>query len=170
VVFDIGAHLGETAQYYAERCDPHLYLFEPQAGVIPVLEELFGANPKVKIFPFGLSDKTGWFPMCKIGTDGCHFHGCTSDDYGELVDIWEFVRKHKIKQIDLCHMNCEGAEFEILPRMLDTGLIKQCRFLAIQWHPGNKDMRYKHIRDRIELTHKVRYDFPLAWVTFERRN
>ncbi len=185
IVFVVGAYAGDVAQYYVNHYDPYLYLFEPQTKFITKLEERFAKNPKVKVFEFGLGDKTGIFQMANAGEYGCSFvmiqpqfltMGLTDSlfpsphELGKIVDIAEFLKGHQIDHIDLLYLNCEGSEYNILQRLIELDLLRICRFLMVQFHPEREgNQQYDQIRRDIDRTHQCRDNYGHTWSTWIRK-
>jgi FkbM family methyltransferase len=61
-VFDIGANLGDKAEWFANR-GVRVVAVEPQPALVQRLRERFTGNPLVKIVPKGLSFEPGILPM-----------------------------------------------------------------------------------------------------------
>ncbi len=127
IVFVVGAWEGKHAQFYADKYSPQLYLFEPQEIKARKLEVIFRGRPNVKILACGLGERTGVYPMSRVGTDRCSFVSRLEGiDIGEptfavplgagkMVEFGKAMTNLGIREIDLCLMNCEGYEFRLLP-------------------------------------------------------
>jgi hypothetical protein len=75
-------------------------------------------------------------------------------------------------QIDLLKINIEGGEFELLERLLAAGQADRLRYLQIQFHPGPPaaESRREAIRDGLARTHRLMWDYPWIWESWERRS
>ncbi len=131
IVIDAGANMGLFSIYATIYGAKKIYAFEPQKVSIEILQKNILANKceeKVKIEPYGLSDKSGKFSLSH-STDG---HSSSSivmeknqqNDTEEIecysLDSW--VEKNNIKKIDFIKADIEGAE-----RLMLKGAIKVLR-------------------------------------------
>lgn len=72
--------------------------------------------------------------------------------------------------IDLLKLNVEGMEYEILDEMIGTGLIRNVRFLQVQFHGGVSEQRLKMLIESIQKTHDLVWgDAPFLWLSFEKK-
>lgn len=165
VVFDIGAYKGRWAREIATRYNPHLFAFEPQPWAAELCRRELESFPKAKVFEHGLGVDTGLFPMDEFGTDGCTFEvGYSTRDQigqGRLVEILSFIKKNRVKKIDLCMMNIEGYEFRLIPYMLENGVFERIRYFMCQFHLfGDQDSaRYEALRDAIYEKMDYHFDY-----------
>lgn len=73
--------------------------------------------------------------------------------------------------IDLLKLNVEGMEYEILDEMIGTGLIRNVRFLQVQFHGGVSEQRLKMLIESIQKTHDLEWgDAPYLWLSFRYRD
>ena len=76
--------------------------------------------------------------------------------------------------ISHCHllkMNIEGGEYEVLPRLIETGLILAVDNLQIQFHPIDSQSpgRMKAIQLALEKTHELTWRYQWVWENWKRR-
>lgn len=180
IVFIVGGFQGAHANYYAENYDPYIYIFEPQRHMYFMLVDRFADNKKVKVLNMGLGIENGKFKLSRVGTDRCSFiHRLPGKDgnestfegpyeAGKLAEIKDFMEKEGIKKVDLLFSNCEGYEFKLLPHIVDTGVIKNVRFLMVQFHLHHEGAELMpKIREMIGRTHDIREDYEPAWITWK---
>lgn len=184
VVFDVGAFEGKWAAKIAERYNPALYLFEPQAEgshMDRLREGLQGRN--YRLFPYALGERNAELPMGEWDTDGCSFllteedarrpgNTRTQMGHGLMVDAVAWLDSYEIENVDLASINIEGYEFRLLPYLIDTGAIRRFQRLAVQFHlfvPGAEQMA-DAIRSRMAETHHVLWDAFPTWVAWERHS
>lgn len=146
-VVDCGGYKGTWASIIAEKYDPYIYVFEPQAWAYRFCQARFEYNDKVKVWNYGLGVTSGWYDMVEYGTDGCSF--CKQPEYydrypelkgdrssqhgaGELVEIRRAFNTAGITSVDLMMMNIEGYEFNLLQHMISTKVLP--KILVVQYH------------------------------------
>ncbi len=71
-------------------------------------------------------------------------------------------------ELTLLHMNCEGCEYEVLERLIDTDLIKHVRYLQFETHRPKSIQstiaeRYCSLQERLNNTHNREFGIPWAW-------
>jgi Methyltransferase FkbM domain len=100
---------------------------------------------------------------------------CTDGPREEVAmrDISSFVSEEGITRIDLIKINIEGGEYHLLPRMIETGVIKMCEHLQIQFHEfgpaGDEPHRARRrIQERLRESHELSYDYPFVWEGWKR--
>ena len=135
IVFEIGGHNGRFTSEIILRYQPIIYFFEPSLRAFEFARKKFKDYPKIKMFNFGLGDRTGTFTL---GDDAKHGGSFLSDRepviQAELVDIVEFLSWHNITHIDFMQINIEGGEYFLLPRMIDNGILNMVQRLMLHWH------------------------------------
>lgn len=124
---DIGAHDGETAAVVARpeyRFD-RIVCFEPASACIAKLEKLRTKDKRIEVCPFGLAGRNGKVEMHGAGSvGGSILGGDGPTETIDLVDAAQWFRSNLDQQdFIVVKANCEGAEVEILERLLDDGLI-----------------------------------------------
>jgi hypothetical protein len=69
-------------------------------------------------------------------------------------------------------MNCEGSEYKILPRMIQTNIVTSFKNIQVQFHYENilnaLEMRDR-IRTKLSKTHVEQYCFPFVWESWRRK-
>lgn len=170
IVFDLGGYEGSWATEIVRKFDAHVYVFEPIPEYYNNIRDKLAENSKVRVFNFGLSAKTGVFKLGMLG-DGSSLHrqGDSQIDV-DIKDIAEFISEYGITAIDLIKINIEGEEFPLLERMIETGIVGQCRDIQVQFHSfyPDADIERARIRARLEDTHYLTYDFPFIWENWRR--
>ena len=165
IVFDIGGYKGEFAEKIFNKYKSTIYIFEPVKSFFHVLENKFKDNPKIKIFNFGLSDKSEKM-IINLSNDGSSVYGNGNEtETIYLNSIVEFLKEKKINKINLLKINIEGGEFQMLPTLLDTPYINNIENLQIQFHnfiDNAENMREK-IRRQLAQTHELTYDYYFVW-------
>ena len=70
-----------------------------------------------------------------------------------------------IAHIDLMKINIEGAEYEVLQHLIDSGLIGRITNVQVQFHDCVPFARARRasIRRQLEHTHELTYDFSFVW-------
>jgi FkbM family methyltransferase len=171
-VFDVGGYKGAWSEKIIQKYNPYIYIFEPIPQFYAEIREKFKNNPKVLVYNFGLYDKNK-SDKISLNGDGSSLYGKSREEIEiDLIDIQDFIRKKNIQRIDLIKINIEGAEYPLLRRMIDQGILKICRDIQIQFHaffPDARKLRDK-IRGELSLTHSNTYNYPFVWENWRHKN
>ena len=172
-IVDVGGHVGTFAHTLVSLYNPSIYIFEPVKKHYKLLEKQFSRNKKVKIFGVGLSneEKEDLISVEGLRSSTYTKKGGSLVEIIRLVDVYEFFKKNNLKEVDLFKLNCEGEEYNILHRMIDKDLIKNCKNIQIQFHKISKDSEKlrKEIRTELAKTHKLTYDYYFLMENWKRK-
>ena len=162
LVMDIGGFVGDWSHKMVSMYNPYIYIFEPVKKYFAIIKNQFRNNPKVKTFNMGVSNKEG-VSKININRAGSSSFFKKGDDTEKifLIDIASFFKQNKIKKIDVLKINAEGAEYEILERLIETGLVKSCKNIQVQFHKINKSsvIRREKIINELKKTHSQTYNY-----------
>lgn len=172
VVFDIGGYKGDFANalYLQYQCS--IYLFEPVGDFYQICKKRFLGNTKIKCFNYGLSNDDSDILISR-DDDASSTARKTGGHLKEkiaLKDVMTTMENIYVHEIDLLKINIEGGEYDVLPRLIETGFIKNIRFLQIQFHdfiPNSVEMR-KNIRVQLATTHQEQWNYPFVWESWVR--
>ena len=168
LVVDVGAFRGDFVADVRSRWGSSVLAIEPIPEFAEELHERFRDDDRVEILQAALGDKEGSISIDQAGDASSSW---TPRDPGEqkpqmvhvpLVDVAIVIGAN---QVGLMEINAEGAEFEILNRLLDTGQISQVRCLQIQFHrfvPLASEKR-RDLRRRLKQTHRCSWSVPWVW-------
>ncbi len=178
VVMDVGGFNGEWAAALVELYDPIIHVYEPMPSSIRKLEERFANNPKVAIHPVGLAASSGEHTLSLKGPGSSIIEqDSRKGDAGfgqtsiQLQDVNDAFAELPDGDVNLFKINIEGAEYEVLERMLECGLMERCEVIMIQYHEfvtGAHGMR-RSINRRLAKTHRVVWDYKFIWERWERK-
>lgn len=166
IVFDLGGYKGDFACAINQKYDCHVYIFEPVEDFYNKCKDRFRDNPKIQCFNYGLSDETGQ-AFISDNNDGSSviMQNIVHSKKIKLKQFQEQFDSLNLKAIDLLKVNVEGSEFLILPHLLNTGLIKNIKYLQVQFHdfyPNAEVLRQK-LRGALADTHIEMWNYPFVW-------
>jgi FkbM family methyltransferase len=145
----IGAYTGITMAWLAKTFPgfKRIIGFEPQEWACREARKRFNSLQleSLWIINYALGDESRGlmtkFPMVEFGTDACSFINEVSQRQPGEGLITEAAQVLPLfypddQKIDLCIMNIEGGEFELLPHLIKTGWLRKINRIAVQWHLG----------------------------------
>jgi FkbM family methyltransferase len=171
LVFDLGGYKGEWSSEIANKYNCNIYIFEPVPEFYSGIVERFRKNKKISVFKLALSASNAK-KMISLENDGSSIYksGPNQVEISQM-DIYDFIKNHNIKAIDLIKINIEGGEYVLLKRMIETKIVEKCRDIQVQFHrfyPDAAKIR-NEIRNVLQKTHFITYDYPLVWENWRRR-
>lgn len=182
VVVEVGGYRGRWAAEIAERYDPILHVYEPQAWAYDALYSRFNGNRRVYLYNFALGTEDAVVDMGAFGTDGASLlrDGVYMEDYEGSRSKMGSVTVHDaarelgaLGEIDLMLMNIEGYEYVLLPYMAKHGLLARVRYLMVQFHEWAEEhvgVSYEATKQLIGETHDVLWDeYGRVLIAWERR-
>jgi FkbM family methyltransferase len=144
VIFDVGAHFGESALKYNDVFpESTIYCFEPFPESFDELKRTIVKKDRIKAYNLGLSDYTGVANFYSNASSATNSLLKTDPD---AKDVWgdkvlefkgnvnvnlttldEFVQSHRIENIDILKLDVQGAEYKVLKggeKTLMAGVVK----------------------------------------------
>ena len=173
VVFDVGGYIGDYAEDIFQKFGCHIFVFEPVLGFFSQCVERFKENPLISCLNYGLSSKSGWFEIVLNDNQSSFKKTDLSGirQKAEIRSISEVISMLGIDHIDLIKINIEGGEFDLLPAIIDSGLIERIRYIQVQFHNFDSkaaEARSK-IRQTLEKTHREMWNYEFLWESWELR-
>lgn len=173
MVFDLGGWQGNWASDIYAKYNCHVHVFEPVLAYADAIAERFSKNAKIEVFKCGLAGQDDAVEIF-LGSEG----SSTTRNHNNKSEIQtiklrafsDFVAEHGIDEIDLIKINIEGGEFELLEHITQSDAITRIKHLQIQFHdfiPGAVARR-QAIRQALERTHTLTYDYPFVWEGWSR--
>lgn len=172
VVLDIGAHEGWFTEQLWNKFRCYIYAFEPIKQFRSKCEARFIGNRKIVVFPYALGANDRSSSMGVKGDMTGEFCVDPNDRSGvQVVDVLRAINMLGLHEIQLATINCEGGEYEILERLIDTDAIKRFLNISVQFHTVVPDYqaRMDRIIDRLNKTHDHVYGSPFIWDGFTLR-
>ena len=169
-VFDLGGYDGQwTSDIFAKYCCT-IHCFEPVEAYAKNIETRFAKNEKIIVHRFGISNAGKKVKISHNGTGSSIFRGKGKEEI-QLVKAFDFMIQNNINRIDLMKINIEGAEYDLLDHLIETGFVKNIVNLQIQFHdfvPNAKE-RMRSIQKSLVKTHKLTYQYEFVWENWELR-
>lgn len=165
IVWDLGGYHGDFAHQIYQRYGCRVFVFEPMPAFHAQCVVRFAGNDKITCLKFGLSDKAGWFDISESADASSFVRGNGAGQQAELRPITEMFDELGLKCVDLLKINIEGGEYEVLPALIDAGLIDRVRCIQVQFHnfiPEAKEKR-DAIRTLLANTHIEMWNYPFVW-------
>jgi FkbM family methyltransferase len=170
LVIDGGGYEGEFVDEILKKKNCNIYIYEPNVEFFNKLFLKYQNNNAIKVANLALFDKT-----CKISlSNNDNASSIINNSFQDLKNIWAcdvFEEFKKYQQIDLLKLNIEGAEYNVLNRLIDTGSIKRINYILVQFHKEYDDNYLKRniILSELQKTHKVIFSYNYVWELFIKK-
>lgn len=158
-VFDVGASVGDYAAGIlgGAASTPVIHCFEPSPAAFAALESRFSQHPMLKLNQVGLASARGRrtlfadSPASALAslTQRNLAHLSMTLDHRDEVDVTtldDYCREQHVDMIDLCKLDAEGHELEILRGGAETFGRQGVRVVAFEFGGCNIDTR-TYLRD-----------------------
>lgn len=172
VVFDLGGHIGDWAGEIFCRYNCPVFIFEPVSQYAATLLQRFQHNPKIKIFPLGLSNQDGELQINLDKDRSSLFQNHSSQKESiTLQKASDFLSTQGITSIDLMKINIEGGEYDLLENLIESGWIKKIKNVQVQFHAfvPNAEARMRKLQEILSKTHILTYQYPWVWENWTRQ-
>jgi len=173
LVIDAGGYIGDFTAEIIRVFNCRVDVFEPIAEYAEKIRERFESNVNVCVVQagFGASEKEELINIEGLGSSvfGLNEGKCFREKI-KIISAVNYIKSNDYLMIDLLKINIEGGEYELLSSLLNSSdLMKGIRYLQIQFHdfvPNAESMR-DEIRKKLSETHKLMWDFPFIWESWE---
>jgi FkbM family methyltransferase len=170
VVFDAGGYLGDWAAEISARYCSTLHVFEPVNEFAGAIRRRFARNPRVHVHQLGLAGRTEAGSVGLAADASSIYASGPNTEAIQLVGVLDFIEQNAIERIDLLKLNIEGAEYDVLEKLLEGWDVRRVHDLQIQFHQGpGSDARRDRIRSELARTHELTYDFRYIWENWRLR-
>ena len=173
VVFDIGGYKGEWASGIQNKFGCRVFVFEPMPKFADALKKQFSENTKIKVLDFGLGMDDAEFELSDAA-DGSSAFRVNQSTQTVLAKCRKFdpalLNSFGVEHIDLIKINIEGAEYDLLTHIIDSGLIDHINYLQIQFHDFVPDAARRRlgIRKALSHTHRENWCYEFVWESWQK--
>jgi FkbM family methyltransferase len=169
-VLDLGGYEGQWASDLYARYRCRIAIFEPVARFARNISARFRKNGDIEVFPCGLGATTR--------TEAIYVHGASSStqkkqadsEQIEIVDVRRWFEDHNVEAVQLMKVNIEGGEYELLERLVATGLIGRIDDIQVQFHNFIPDApaRMEQLQRAMRATHTPTYQYRFVWENWRK--
>lgn len=144
---DLGAYDGDTITKFLNKDiidrkdikEFEIYAFEPQKYMCDDIELKFNDNKKVHVVCKCAWVADGIEPMSIVAPDGATICTNSTNYQGErhpthTVDFSKFIKDLPDKKYVIVKFDIEGAEFDVLDKMIKDGTDKMVDYFLIEYH------------------------------------
>ncbi|MCA9008814.1 MAG: FkbM family methyltransferase [Planctomycetaceae bacterium] len=170
VVLDLGGYRGDWAHNIHERYGCTVHVFEPVQSFADGIVRRFDGNEAIHVHRCGLGSTTRDERIGLSADASSMFHSEGAQETIRIVDAAAWFAEHDVPRVDLMKINIEGGEYELLERMLDTGLASRVENIQVQFHnlAVDSETRMNNILQRLQASHQPTYQYHFVWENWQR--
>jgi len=165
LVLDVGSYDGLFADSLSVKFGNTIIGFEPNIISFKKLIEKYKKNKRIKILKQALWSSDGFIDLIDDGISSGFFIGNKKKLFQvETIDVANFINDYK--SIDLIKLNVEGAEYDILERIIKINNLSKFKSLLIQFHQIDEksEKRRKSIIQALkDENFREVYNFKFVW-------
>lgn len=173
VVVDAGGYVGQWAYDINARFGSTVFVLEPLQDLYAIIESKFTSNEKVLPLNYAIANKTGEVEISD-NTDSSSLYDSTTETTKTILckDVEEFIQENNIDTIDLFKINIEGAEYDLLERIIELNLVSKIKNFQIQFHRFIPDCeaRRNNILEELSKTHERTWNYEWIWENWKLKD
>ena len=167
VSLDVGGYQGDWTADLLVRYGAPSIIFEPVPAFARNIAERFTHNPLVSVRQAALGKRTEKAEIA-LSDDGSSLGGSGPSESIDVLDVSVVFALEPT--IGCMKLNIEGAEYDLLERMAQLGLLDRVATYRIQFHHRvGAASRRKGIHEMLSRTHDLVIDYPFVWERWDRR-
>ncbi len=176
IVLDVGGFKGQYASDLFARHPCRIHVFEPVAKMYAGIEERFRQNDWISPHPIGLGGTTRQVYIVDRGDGSSLFKDArpgevSGGNHADIVDVKEWLDGEGITDVALMKINIEGAEYELIERLCETGLQTRIGHILVQFHDfvSDADQRMQSLQSKLRKSHEPTFQYRFVWECWSRR-
>jgi FkbM family methyltransferase len=171
VVFELGGYTGMWSEKIANKYACNLYIFEPVDFFYNKLVEKFKENNKVRVFNYGVLDRSDTCDIAVCNDGSSFFTSSDSVQKAEIKNIEDVLVSLNVHHVDLVQINIEGSEYDLLDHMIAADIMRMFTYVQIQFHRNvpNADERRDKIVQRLKETHDRMFNYEFVFESWKLR-
>lgn len=173
LVVDIGGFTGDWAMriYCLYNC--FIDIYEPHPDLAGDAARNFRGNQKVHVDQLGIGDKNGYLDLYG-NTMNASF---IPNSIGTVIKVPVrqaseiFAERYNTRKIDLLKINIEGAEYGVVPDLINNWDFSRVNHFLVQFHnsvPGYQKKR-EACRKLISKTHEMKWNYDYLFESWRRK-
>ena len=171
IIFDIGGYKGDFTEMCLEKYPnaEMIYLFEPHEEYYRSIFKRFLLRDKtiknVRIFRLGISDLHGQKYMYGAGDSKSTIESEGIKTVSTFITLENVHQCYPKDVVDLIKLNVEGAEYEILEKIISDNTATIYKNILVQFHKNvpKYEKRRDAIQEKLSETHELIFNYPFIF-------
>jgi FkbM family methyltransferase len=165
VVLDVGGYEGQWASNLYSKYNCRIFLFEPVRAFAAATARRFDRNDRIEVYPFGLGARSRTTEI-SLREDGSSIYATSGPrETIRIRDVAEIFDELKLERVDLLKLNIEGGEYELIPRLCESGLVTRISHVQVQFHriDAGSESALNAMRTLLSRSHRPVYQYKFIW-------
>ncbi|MBH98933.1 MAG: hypothetical protein CMM56_10850 [Rhodospirillaceae bacterium] len=164
-VMDLGGYEGTWSESIKKKFGCRIAIFEPVKPFALAIKDKFSKEPDVEVYQYGLGGSSRKEKIYLWGAGTSTFRKRGEAEEIRIVDIKQWFSDQNIRFVHLMKINIEGGEFELLERLIQTGLISRIKNIQVQFHniAVESTKRMEKIHQGMYKTHQPTFQYKFVW-------
>tara|TARA_X000000950_G_C13816566_1_gene620079 strand:- start:747 stop:1394 length:648 start_codon:yes stop_codon:yes gene_type:complete len=169
VIIDGGGFNGEFTDEIIKKKFQKVYIYEPDKIFFEYLKKKYEFKENIEILNYALFNKKQNIILSENSNASSIMENSKVGSMVEAVDILDEFKKYK--NIDLLKLNIEGAEYEVISRLLKTQELTKIKYLLVQFHREHdlNGTKFEKIFFEISKNYNVIFNYKYVWSLFIRK-
>ena len=169
VIIDGGGFNGEFTDEILKKNFHKIYIYEPDTNFYNDLLKKYKFEKKVEILNLALFDKEQIITLSENSNASSIMENIEDGTKVKAVDISKEFKKYK--NIDLLKLNIEGAEYNVISRLIETQEINKVTYLLVQFHKEHDldGSKFEKINLEILKNYIIVFNYKYVWSLFIRK-
>jgi len=169
-VLDLGGYEGQWASDLYARYRCRIAIFEPVPRFAQNIRARFAKNSDITVFQYGLGATSRAETIYLHGASSSTQKAQAESEQIEIVDVRQWFEDQAVETVQLMKINIEGGEYELLERLVATGLIGKIDDIQVQFHNFTRDApaRMEQLQRALRATHTPTYQYRFVWENWRR--
>ena len=169
IIIDGGGFNGEFTDEIIKKKFQKVYIYEPDKIFFERLKKKYEFKENIEILNYALFNKKQNIILSENSNASSIMENSKVGSMIEAVDILDEFKKYK--NIDLLKLNIEGAEYEVISRLLETQELIKIKYLLVQFHREHDldGTKFEKIFFEILKNYNVIFNYKYVWSLFIRK-
>ncbi|MBR9852909.1 MAG: FkbM family methyltransferase [Rhodobacteraceae bacterium] len=171
VVLDIGGYHGDWAEVMAARYAVKAHVFEPHPRFAKMIEDRFSGRDDVEAHGFAIGSAEGELILSDDENASSAFVTDGPSAKGIVRNVAAVFDELGLERVAVAKINIEGGEYDLLPALIEAGLIDRFDRITVQFHKFSEGDRTRRdeIRKALAKTHDCVWCYPFIWEEWHRQ-
>ncbi len=171
VVLDVGGYRGDWAERMTALYGVTVHVFEPHPRFVGHLTDRFAGRSDVHIHGYAMGAAAGTLDLSDDENASSALVASVATVSGEVRPVGQVFKELGLDDVAVVKMNIEGGEYDLLPALIEAGLMERIDRLTVQFHRysaaqvGQRDV----IRAELARTHDCVWEYPFIWEEWRRK-
>ena len=169
LTIDAGGFDGEFTDEILKKECRNIYIYEPDPDFYKNLIRKYQLDNRVKILNLALFDKDKKMNLSENSNASSIMESTDNGRIINAVDVYNEFKKYQ--KIDLLKLNIEGAEYDVLLRLIEKNELNKVKYLLVQFHKEHDlaEVKYNNILPKITKEFDIIFNYKYVWSLFIKK-